>query len=295
VPQLAWTLSQRFEAWVKTELIAKIVKISLHYSPCPQLKICLQEKIPFICKIWFFRYKLLAATILYCMLFARAVLAQDVSEVPIEEDPYIDPEGVSDVLQPAKRVESPLVYMFGVGYGLNPIVILAPALSFGVYWDPLVIGIEFSDSEHMGIWEKERRENFGPSRLNGNTQFLKWFYGENFYLMAAREQRSVKLWSRTFNRTDTGRATFDMFFNTTVTSLGTGLLRFNDVGFMAIDIIRFSFLQNQSVQVIEYWETWTELSGSRKKLDKNISDRTDKWFNILDSPTGFFVTVGVYF
>jgi hypothetical protein len=86
-----------------------------------------------------------------------------------------------------------------------------------------------------------------------------------------------------------------MFFNTTVTSLGTGLLRFNDVGFMAIDIIRFSFLQNQSVQVIEYWETWTELSGSRKKLDKNISDRTDKWFNILDSPTGFFVTVGVYF
>ena len=86
-----------------------------------------------------------------------------------------------------------------------------------------------------------------------------------------------------------------MLFNTTVVSLGTGLLRFNEIGFLAIDIIRFSFLQNQSVEVIEYWETWSELSGSREKLDQNIRERRDKWFDILDSPTGFVVTVGVYF
>ncbi|MCH2280603.1 MAG: hypothetical protein MK368_02960, partial [SAR324 cluster bacterium] len=127
------------------------------------------------------------------------------------------------------------------------------------------------------------------------TQFLKWFYGENFYLIAAREKRSVKLWTRTYNRTGLGRATFDMFFNTTVISFGTGLLRFNEIGFLAIDIIRLSFLQNQSVEVIEHWETWSELSGSRERLDQNIRERTDKWFDWLDSPTGFVVTVGVYF
>ena len=86
-----------------------------------------------------------------------------------------------------------------------------------------------------------------------------------------------------------------MFFNTTVVSLGTGLLRFNEIGFLGIDIIRLSFLQNQSVEVIEYWETWSELSGSRERLDQNIRERTDKWFDWLDSPTGFVVTVGVYF
>ena len=120
------------------------------------------------------------------------------------------------ILQPTKRIEHQRVYMFGISYGLNPVIILAPALSAGMYWDPVVIGLEISDSENLGIWEKERQENFGPSRMSGETQFVKWFYGENFYLIAAREKRSVKLWARTYNRTGSGRATFDMSFNTTV-------------------------------------------------------------------------------
>ena len=86
-----------------------------------------------------------------------------------------------------------------------------------------------------------------------------------------------------------------MFLNTTVVSLGTGLLRFNEIGFLAIDIIRLSFLQNQTVEVSEHWETWSERSGSREKLDQNIRERRDKWFDWLDSPTGFVVTVGGYF
>ena len=86
-----------------------------------------------------------------------------------------------------------------------------------------------------------------------------------------------------------------MFFNTTVVSLGTGLLRFNDIGFLAIDILRFSFLQNQSLQINEHWETWSILSGTRKKLDQNINELSEKWLNWLNSPTGFIVTFGVHF
>ena len=63
--------------------------------------------------------------------------------------------------------------MFGISYGLNPIIILAPALSFSMYWDPIIIGMEISDSDHLGIWEKERKENFGTSRFRGDTQFVK--------------------------------------------------------------------------------------------------------------------------
>ena len=229
------------------------------------------------------------------MLLTTAVIAQDSLDTGDDDDPYINPEEASRILMHEKRVESTRAYMLGISYGLNPVLILAPALSAGMYWNPVVVGLEISDSEHIGIWEKERRENLGPSRLSGETQFLKWFYWENFYLMAAREHRSAKIWSITYNRDGEGKAMFDMFLNTTVVSLGTGLLRFNDIGFLAIDILRFSFLQNQSVQINEHGETWSDLSGSRIKLDQNINERSEKWLDWLDSPTGFIVTFGVHF
>jgi hypothetical protein len=229
------------------------------------------------------------------MLLTTAVIAQDSLEIADDDDSHINPDRTSDLFQSDKRVESHRKYMFGIGYGLHPVIILAPALSAGMYWDPMVIGVEISDSEHLGIWEKERRENLGSSRLSGETQYLKWFYWENFYLMFAREHRSAKIWSITYNREGQGKAMFDMFLNTTVVSLGTGLLRFNDIGFLAIDILRFSFLQNQSVQINEHGETWSDISGSRIKLDQNINERSEKWLNWLDSPTGFIVTFGVHF
>ena len=279
---------------VKTE--SKSINIKKSQIFCLYLREIIFQGVNIPCFFHFRFSKFLILLILFIcfLLFPPALFGQDVTAGE-NEDPYIDPDAASKILQPIKRVEHQQVYMFGISYGLNPVIILAPALSAGMYWDPVVIGVEISDSEYLGIWEKERQENFGPSRMSGNTQFLKWFYGENFYLIAAREERSVKLWTRTYNRTSLGRASFDMFFNTTVFSLGTGLLRFNEIGFLAIDIIRLSFLQNQSVEVIENWETWSEISGSRERLDQNIHERTVKWFNWMDSPTGFIVTVGVYF
>ena len=233
-------------------------------------------------------------TAFFCFLvFSTTVHGQDVTSRD-KEDPYIDTVGASAVLQPTKRVESQRAYMFGISYGLNPIIILAPALSFSMYWDPIVIGMEISDSDHLGIWEKERQENFGTSRFRGDTQFIKWFYGENFYLLAAREHRTIDLWNRTYNRLS-GHALFDMHFDTTVASLGAGLLRFNDIGFLAIDIIRYNIQQKQSVKVVEYWETWSIKSGTREGLDSNIQNRTDKWFDIINSPSGFIITFGIYF
>ncbi len=146
----------------------------------------------------------------------------------------------------------------------------------------------------LGIWEKERQENFGTSRFRADTQVLKWFYSENFYLMAAREHRTIDLWNRTYNRIS-GNALFDMHFKTTVDSLGAGLLRFNDIGFLAIDIIRYNIQQKQSVKVVEYWETWSIKEGTRESLDINIQNRTNKWFDIINSPSGFIITFGIYF
>ena len=262
---------------------------------------CLYSRVTTIPRVHFKRFfpfqfsqiQILLTAIFYYLLFSTAVLGQDVTSSD-EDDPYIDPDGASVVLLPTKRVEAQRAYMFGISYGLNPIIILAPALSFSMYWDPIIIGMEISDSDHLGIWEKERKENFGTSRFRGDTQFIKWFYGENFFLLAAREHRTIDLWNRTYNRIS-GKALFDMHFDTTVTSLGAGLLRFNDIGFLAIDIIRYNIQQKQSVKVVEYWETWSINSGTREPLDNNIQKRSDKWFDIINSPSGFIITFGIYF
>lgn len=212
----------------------------------------------------------------------------------MDSDPYIDPSGAYELLNPIKRTGSSQAFMFGISYGLNPIIILAPALNFSMYLEPLILGFEFSDSESVGIWIKERKENFGNSRFSGNSQFIKWFLGKNFYVMLARENRSLELWNRTYNRTS-GRAKFDMFVISRMHSLGLGFLRFGDYGFLGIDILRLNVLKKDSVTIVEHWETWSVHSGNRNQLDVNIDERSKKWKNIIDSPTGLLITVGLYY
>ena len=293
---MAWPLTWHQGARAKTDTTVKNSKKPLFFCLYSSEAIVPLVHFPRFFYFRFSQFKILLTAIFYFLLFSTAVLGQDVTSSD-EDDPYIDPDGASVVLQPTKRGAVQRAYMFGISYGLNPIIILAPALSFSMYWDPIIIGMEISDSDHLGIWEKERKENFGTSRFRGDTQLIKWFYGENFYLMAAREHRTIDLWNRTYNRIS-GKALFDMHFDTTVASLGAGLLRFNDIGFLAIDIIRYNIQQKQSVKVVEYWETWSISllgSGTRESLDNNIQDRTDKWFDIINSPSGFIITFGIYF
>jgi hypothetical protein len=293
---VAWPLIWHQGARAKTDTTVKNSKKPLFFCLYSSEAIVPLVHFPRFFYFRFSQFKILLTAIFYFLLFSTAVLGQDVTSSD-EDDPYIDPDGASVVLLPTKRVESQRAYMFGISYGLNPIIILAPALSFSMYWDPIIIGMEISDSDHLGIWEKERKENFGTSRFRGDTQLIKWFYGENFYLLAAREHRTIDLWNRTYNRIS-GKALFDMHFDTTVASLGAGLLRFNDIGFLAIDIIRYNIQQKQSVKVVEYWETWSISllgSGTRESLDNNIQNRTDKWFDIINSPSGFIITFGIYF
>ena len=292
MPFLAWPLIWQ-GARANTDTTVKNSKKPLFFCLYPSETIVPLVHFPRFFYLLFSQFQILLTAFFCPLVFSTTVHGQDVTSRD-KEDPYIDPDGVSAVLLPTKRVGSQRAYMFGISYGLNPIIILAPALSFSMYWDPLVIGMEISDSDHFGIWEKERKENFGTSRFRGDTQFIKWFYGENFFLLAAREHRTIDLWNRTYNRIS-GKALFDMYIETTVTSLGAGLLRFNDIGFLAIDIIRLNVLQKQSVKVVEHWETWSINSGTREALDNNIQKRSDKWVDIINSPSGFIITFGIYF
>ena len=293
MPFLEWALTWYQGAKAKTETTVKNSEKPLFFCLYSSETIVAQVHSSRFFYFLFSQFKILLTAFFCFLVFSTTVHGQDVTSSDTE-DPYLDPDGVSAVILPTERVGSQRAYMFGISYGLNPIIILAPALSFSMYWNPIIISMEISDSDHLGIWVKERQENFGTSRFRADTQILKWFYSDNFYLMAAREHRTIDLWNRTYNRIS-GNALFDMHFKTTVDSLGAGLLRFNDIGFLAIDIIRYNIQQKQSVKVVEYWETWSIKEGTREKLDINIQNRTNKWFDIINSPSGFIVTFGIYF
>jgi len=293
VPFLEWALTWYQGAKAKTETTLKNSEKPLFFCLYSSETIVAQVHSSRFFYFLFSQFHILLTAFFCFLVFSTTVHGQDVTSSDTE-DPYLDPEGASNVILPTERVGSQRAYMFGISYGLNPIIILAPALSFSMYWNPIIISMEISDSDHLGIWGKERQENFGTSRFRADTQVLKWFYSENFYIMAAREHRTIDLWNRTYNRIS-GNALFDMHFKTTVDSLGAGLLRFNDIGFLAIDIIRYNIQQKQSVKVVEYWETWSIKEGTRERLDINIQNRTNKWFDIINSPSGFIVTFGIYF
>ena len=292
MPYLARSLISQKSIWDGTKY-----ELNIFFKPHLSFLISFRNFLHEICPLLFIVFKFFH---LFCqkfflltfILLSTAAHAQVYSE--LNEDPYLDPAAANLVLQPTTRAEANQAYMFGISYGLNPIILLAPAISIGMYWDPLVLGLEISDSESLGIWEKERRTNLGEARLSGETQFIKWFYSDNFYLLAARESRSIKLWSRTYNRIN-GQAFFDMFVETTIASMGAGYLRFGDIGFFSIDIVRYNLVKNHTVKVVEYYETWSMLAGNRNALDQNIKDRSNKWIKTINAPTGFVLTFGFFF
>ena len=237
-------------------------------------------------------YFLLFVFVFFFHFSAKESISQEIDQS--DEDPYLDPYAAEKILNPPKRFDSSRSFLLGMSYGLNPIILLAPAINFAFYWDPLIFGLQMSDSDSIGIWNKERRENFGSSRFRASTEFFKWFVGENIYFIITNEKRRVDLWNRTYNR-DSAKALFDMFVNTKLNSFGIGFLRFNRIGYLGIDIIRLNFFKKDLVTVEEKWETWTDLKGSRDRLDENIQERSDKWKKILNSPTGFLITVGLNF
>ena len=54
-------------------------------------------------------------------------------------------------------------------------------------------------------------------------------------------------------------------------------------------------MKNHTVKIVEYYETWSEISGNRDELDQNIKDRSNKWIKTINAPTGFVLTFGVFF
>ena len=90
----------------------------------------------------------------------------------------------------------------------------------------------------------------------------KYFFGKNVYILGAYEKRFAQLYNRSYDRTQkpkeqddntfkkkVAKARFNIDAETTVGSVGIGYMNVGRLGFMSIDIIRYSFLINQRADV----------------------------------------------
>ena len=232
--------------------------------------------------------------LIYFLTFLQPVYSQ--SELPIDEDPYLDPDGIK-ALSSNQGFSENRGILIGILYGLHPALVFSPALSLGYYNEPFAVGVEISDSDKLEFWSKQKKEWLGPSRFGGSTVFGKLFFGQNMYLVSAYEKRFAHLTNRSYDRPpEGGKARFNLFAESTVASFGFGFMDYGRIGFMSIDILRWSMMLSQSAQSEILWETWSSPEINRyEDLQDNIQTRKEDWHDTLDSPSTLLITVGVFF
>lgn len=244
--------------------------------------------------------------LIYFLTFLKPVYSQ--SQLPIDEDPYLDPDGIKALSSNQGFSENQGI-IIGILYGLHPALVFSPALSLGYYNEPFAVGVEISDSDKLEFWSKQKKDWLGPSRFGGTNYFAKYFFGKNIYILGAYEKRFAQLYNRSYDRTQkpkeqddntfkkkVAKARFNIDAETTVGSVGIGYMNVGRLGFMSIDIIRYSFLINQRADVEVLWETWSSPEIDRyEDLQKNIQSRKEDWYDTLDSPSTLLITVGLFF
>ena len=84
--------------------------------------------------------------LIYFLTFLQPVYSQ--SELPIDEDPYLDPDGI-EALSSNQGFSENRGILIGILYGLHPALVFSPALSLGYYNEPFAVGVEISDSDKL--------------------------------------------------------------------------------------------------------------------------------------------------
>ena len=99
--------------------------------------------------------------LIYFLTFLKPVYSQ--SELPIDEDPYLDPDGIKALSSNQGFSENQGI-LIGILYGLHPALVFSPALSLGYYNEPFAVGVEISDSDKLEFWSKQKK--------NGHSFFV---------------------------------------------------------------------------------------------------------------------------
>ncbi|MGA1560780.1 MAG: hypothetical protein ACO390_17375, partial [bacterium] len=235
--------------------------------------------------------------LLFFFLFLLAPMwvgAQEESGTPTNNDPLLDP-AAADSLQPGGyRFERNFALLFGIQYGVSPLLLTSPGIVLGAYYDPIVVGLELVDSDILSALDDLRKDGIGDVRITNTVVYGKVFIGDSFYLVGTSEQRRLDLYNRGYIRygervnvngkIEPAQAYYDMTIETNAYTVGVGFQKFSENLFTSFDFLRWVIPSKQSYSVENGYNNKTSDPNFMARLKAEQMSRRDRWYSSMKLP-----------
>ena len=253
------------------------------------------------------RLRLLLLFFLF-LLVPMWVGAQEELGTPIDDDPLLDPGTAESLQLGGYRFERNFALLFGIQYGLSPLLLTSPGIVLGAYYDPVVVGLELVDSDILSALDDLRKDGIGDVRIINTAVYAKVFVAESFYIAGTSEQRRLELYNRGYvkygqkvdvnGKYEPAQAYYDMTIETSVYTIGIGFQKFSENMFTSFDFLRWTIPSEQSYSVKNKYNNIkfnTDPDKFRANLEEEQNGRRDRWYSSMRLPAAMVFTVGFAF
>ena len=253
------------------------------------------------------RLRLLLLFFLF-LLVPMWVGAQEELGTPIDDDPLLDPGTAESLQLGGYRFERNFALLFGIQYGLSPLLLTSPGIVLGAYYDPVVVGLELVDSDILSALDDLRKDGIGDVRIINTAVYAKVFVAESFYIAGTSEQRRLELYNRGYvkygqkvdvnGKYEPAQAYYDMTIETSVYTIGIGFQKFSENMFTSFDFLRWTIPSEQSYSVKNKYNNIkfnADPDKFRANLEEEQNGRRDRWYSSMRLPAAMVFTVGFAF
>ena len=234
--------------------------------------------------------------------------AQEESTSPLDKDPLLDPETEESLQLGGYRFERNFALLFGIQYGLSPLLLTSPGIVLGAYYDPIVVGFELVDSNILSALDDLRKDGIGDVRITNMSVYAKVFIAESFYIAGTSEQRRLELYNRGYikygqrvivnGKYEPAQAYYDMTIETSAYTVGVGFQKISENMFTSFDFLRWTIPSEQSYSVKNKYNNikFTDNPDKfRANLEEEQNERRDRWYSSMRLPAAMVFTVGFAF
>ncbi|MGA0375047.1 MAG: hypothetical protein ACO3N6_01605, partial [bacterium] len=246
--------------------------------------------------------------LLFFFLFLLAPMwvgAQEESGTPTNNDPLLDPAAADSLQLGGYRFERNFALLFGIQYGVSPLLLTSPGIVLGAYYDPIVVGLELVDSDILSALDDLRKDGIGDVRITNTVVYGKVFIAEGFYVAGTSEQRRLELYDRGYikygqrvvvnGKYEPAQAYYDMTIETSAYTVGVGFQRISENMFTSFDFLRWTIPSEQSYSIKSKYNNNTSDTDFMKNLEEEQNGRRDRWYSSMRLPAAMVFTVGFAF
>ena len=234
--------------------------------------------------------------------------AQEELVSPMDDDPLLDPAAGGSFQVDGYRYDRNFALLFGLQYGISPLLLTSPGIVLGAYYDPILVGLELVDSDILSALDDLRKDGIGDVRISNTVAYAKVFIGQGFYVIGTSEQRRLDLYNRGYikygqrvvvnGKYEPAQAYYDMTIESSAYTVGIGVQKFSETLFTSFDFLRWTIPSEQSYSIKNKYNN-IEFNDNPDKFRANLEEeqngRRDRWYSSMKLPAAMVFTVGFTF